>query len=164
MNIFLEAHQEILNRLMDAQVDFLLIGGYAVIYHGYQRTTGDMDLWLRPTNENKDKVLVALRKAGFDPADINELGKMDFTKHLAFSAGEEPQKIDFVTYINQVSFEAASKNKIVFKLEELEIPVININELILSKMNTGRKKDEADVEELQRIINYNKEVDGGGSY
>jgi len=157
VNIFLEYHHEILKELLDSGVSFLLIGGYAVIYHGYNRTTGDMDLWLEPTNENKEKVINALEKSGFEPVDLNKLAEMDFTKHLAFSVGIEPHKIDFITIINQVSFENARNNKVVFDFEGLKIPVINVNELILSKMNTGRKKDEADVEELQRIVNFKKD-------
>ena len=53
MNIFLEEHQEILKALNKNGVDFLLVGGFAVNYHGYNRTTGDMDLWIKPDNENK---------------------------------------------------------------------------------------------------------------
>lgn len=154
MNIFLDEHQDLLKHLLASNVDFLLIGGYAVIYHGYQRSTGDMDIWLKPTNENKEKVLSALESAGFELEDLVDLGRKDFTQHIAFSIGEEPQKIDFITYINQVSFEEAHSNKIELEFEGIKIPLININELILSKINTGRKKDEADVEELQRILKY----------
>lgn len=158
MNIFLNEHQEILRWLIEKQVEFLLIGGYAVIYHGYKRSTGDMAHWLNPMNENKEKVIRALNYAGYDAADLVNLADADFTKHLAFSIGEEPHKIDFITYINQVSFEEAYKNKVEFDFEGMQIPVININELILSKINTGRKKDEADVEELQKIISYRKDI------
>ena len=158
MNIFLEDHQEIIKKLIQGNVAFLLIGGYAVIYHGYQRTTGDMDLWVEPTNENKEKVIKVLENSGYDPVDLKNLAEMDFTKHLAFSIGEEPQKIDFINYINQVSFDAANRNKTDIDFEGMKIPVINIHELILSKINTGRKKDEADVEEIQKIINYKKDL------
>lgn len=154
MNIFLDEHQAIIKLLIENQVDFLLIGGYAVIFHGYRRTTGDMDLWLRPTNENKEKFIKSLANAGFESDDLAVLSTLDFTKHLVFSIGDEPQKIDFITHINQVLFEEADKNKVIFDFEELKIPVINIRELILSKINTGRKKDEADVEELQKILNF----------
>src|SRR5688500_7675340 len=141
MNILFDDHQSIIKKLLDSGVSFLLIGGYAVIYHGYNRTTGDMDLWLEPTNENKEKLIYALEKSGYELNDLKRLGEMDFTKHLAFSIGEEPQKVDFSTYISQVSFEEADSNKAIFEFEELQIPVINIKELILSKINTGRKKD-----------------------
>lgn len=154
MNIFFEEHQEIIKLLIKYKVEFLLIGGYAVIFHGYKRTTGDIDLWLGPTNENKEKIINALDKAGYEQDDLNILRNMDFTKHIVFSVGIEPQKIDFITHINQVTFKEAYVNKVMYSFEGLQVPVINIRELILSKMNTGRKKDEADVEELQRIINY----------
>ena|SRR5687768_1211423 len=156
MNIFLDHHQEVLKRLLENQVDFLLIGGYAVIYHGYERTTGDMDIWLRPVNENKQNLINALQAAGYDKDDVQQLSDLDFTKHAAFSISEEPQRMDFITIINQVSFDEAYMNKVVFELEGLKVPIINLNELILSKMNTGRKKDEADVEELQKRLNFKK--------
>ena len=73
MNIFLNQHQEMLRMLLENQVEFLLIGGYAVIFHGYARTTGDMDLWLRPTNENKEKIILALANAGYESHELNEL-------------------------------------------------------------------------------------------
>jgi len=66
MNIFHDDHLEIIKELLENQVSFLLIGGYAVIYHGYNRTTGDMDLWLEPSNQNKYKVIEALEKLGFE--------------------------------------------------------------------------------------------------
>ena len=57
MNIFIETHQNLLICLIKHKVNFILIGGYAVIYHGYKRSTGDMDLWIEPNNENKLKLL-----------------------------------------------------------------------------------------------------------
>ena len=60
MNFLIEKHKEILIDLINSRVDFLLVGGYAVIYHGYVRTTGDMDVWLKPDNENKLKFIPVL--------------------------------------------------------------------------------------------------------
>ena len=54
MNIFFKEHHEILAALLKHRVNFMLIGGYAVNYYGYHRTTGDMDIWLEPSNENKE--------------------------------------------------------------------------------------------------------------
>ncbi len=156
MNIFLEEHQNILSKLIANRVEFLLIGGYAVIFHGYARSTGDMDIWVKPSNENKLLLINALHNYGYDQEDLAPLYKIDLTEHMAFSIGEEPEKIEFINYINLVSFDDANQNKIQYDFEGLQIPIINIRELILSKINTGRKKDEADVEELQRILNYDK--------
>ncbi len=154
MNLFLPRHQEILSLLIKHNVDFIIIGGYAVIFHGYERTTGDIDLWIKPTNENRDKLSNAFLEAGMEEDDLDNLKKHDFTHHTSFSWQSEPEKVDFITHINLLEYEKANSNKIAYKWEGLILPFINIQELVLSKINTGRKKDEADVEELQRIVNY----------
>lgn len=151
MNVFFEEHLEILSLLIKNEVKFLLIGGYAVISHGYNRTTGDMDLWLEPSNENKDNFLKSFIEYGFEEIDLFEIKQMDFSKHQVFSFGETPYKIDFLTKVSQVEFKEAFTNKIIVEHENLNLPIINLRELILSKINTGRKKDEADIEELQKI-------------
>ena len=66
MNIFVESHQNFLKSLLNHKVNFLLVGGYAVIFHGYKRTTGDMDLWIEPNNENKERLLIVLKEFDFN--------------------------------------------------------------------------------------------------
>ena len=71
MNIFFKEHHEILAALLKHRVNFMLIGGYAVNYYGYHRTTGDMDIWLEPSNENKEMLLQAFTALGFDDEGIH---------------------------------------------------------------------------------------------
>lgn len=151
MNLFVEAHRKLLEQLLKAKVDFIVIGGYSVIFHGYARTTGDMDIWLNPDNPNKDKLLNALEWYGIDQNSLDELRKLDFTKTVFFKIGEIPERIDFLTKINLVDYATADKEKIVAKLDDLNIPFLHLNHLILSKLNTGRPQDKADIEMLQRI-------------
>ena len=151
MNLFIELHQELLRKLLQEDVDFISIGGYSVIFHGYNRTTGDIDIWLRPDNDNKKKLLPVLRDFGFDEVELNEVASIDFTKHMVFSIGEYPEKMDFLTRINLVEYEEADKQKISAEVDGLIIPFIHLNHLVLSKMNTGRPKDKADVDKLQQI-------------
>ena len=151
MNLFIEEHQHLLKKLLDAKVDFIIIGGYSVIFHGYRRTTGDIDIWLKPDNDNKHKLLHVLRELGFDDADIKEVAAIDFTQHMVFSIGEEPEKVDFLTRISLVEYDNADKQKITADLDGLLIPFLHLNDLVLSKMNTGRAKDKADIEMLQQI-------------
>ena len=151
MNLFIELHQELLRKLLQEDVDFIIIGGYSVIFHGYNRTTGDIDIWLRPDNDNKKKLLPVLRDFGFDEVELNEVASIDFTKHMVFSIGEYPEKMDFLTRINLVEYEEADKQKISAEVDGLIIPFIHLNHLVLSKMNTGRPKDKADVDKLQQI-------------
>ena len=75
MYILHPTHLKFLNAMLDADVDFMLIGGYAVIFHGYIRVTGDMDIWLKPSEENKKKVLSAFKETDIHPDDIRQLDK-----------------------------------------------------------------------------------------
>lgn len=157
MNIFVEEFQEMLLALVNNKVRFMLIGGHAVIYHGYARTTGDMDIWLALGNDNKEKLAKALMEFGIDDESLSIFHSMDFTKPLnVFYFGKDPRRIDFVTLINNVSFEEAYAKAASFTLENISVPVIQYNQLILSKINSDRLKDKADVEELQRINKYRK--------
>jgi len=156
MNIFIEKHQQLLKELLDAQVEFILIGGYAVIYYGYRRTTGDMDLWLKPTNENKIKLLPVLKNQGFNEVGIKHIENLDFTKHNAFHFWEEPERVDCITHISGIEYDEADKQKEIVTIEDLKVPFINYKHLILSKIATGRPKDAADIEELQRVNKYRK--------
>lgn len=156
MNIFVENHQLLLKELLKEKVNFLLVGGYAVIYYGYKRTTGDMDLWIEPNNENKIKLLNVLKTFEFNTDDINYISELDFTKHLAFNFWEEPERVDCITYISNVDFIEAYNAKTICEIEGINVPIIQYKHLIQSKITSDRLKDKADVEELQKI-NKSKE-------
>lgn len=158
MNIFTENHQKLINSLVKHQVKFLLIGGYAVIYHGYKRTTGDMDLWLEPSNENKEKLIKVLKEFEFEKEGIDYLQKLDFSRQLAFHFWEEPERVDCLTYVSNIDFITAHNQKEIIVFEGVTIPIIHYNHLILTKISSDRLKDKADVEELQKI--HNKTNDG----
>lgn len=157
MNIFIEEHQQMLLALAKNNVRFMLIGGYAVIYHGYARTTADMDIWLALGNDNKEKLAKALIEFGIDDEGLSIFNSIDFTKpQNVFYFGKEPRRIDFLTMVSNVNFEDAYKQAGSFTIGDVKIPVIHYNQLILSKLNSGRLKDKADIEELQRINKYRK--------
>lgn len=156
MNILLEEYQKFLLLLLKHKVEFILIGGYAVIYYGYARTTGDMDIWLKPDNTNKDKFIKALNKYGIISEDTDMLKCIDFGTTQAFHIGKEPNKIDFLTKIQGVTYTEADKEKVFFPLENEKVPVIQYRHLILSKISSERPKDKADVDELQNINKYRK--------
>ena len=151
MNLFIELHQNLIKMLLDAKVDFIIIGGYSVIFHGYKRTTGDIDIWLKPNNDNKKKLLIVLQQFGFEEDDLARVDTLNFTEHNVFSIGEQPEKIDFLTHISMVKYEDADKQKIEAEMDGLIIPFLHLNHLVLSKINTGRPKDKADVDMLQLI-------------
>jgi predicted nucleotidyltransferase len=152
MNIFDAYTFDLIKELNQNEVEYLVVGGYAVNYHGYRRTTGDIDLWIKPENGiNKDRILLCLMNLGVSQEMIDQLRKLDFSKPVVFVDGVEPYKIDFMTNISGVKFEEAFNEKLISELDGIPIPFIQLNHLILSKITTGRLKDKMDVDELQRI-------------
>jgi hypothetical protein len=151
MDILLEEHKKFLLLLLKHQVDFMLIGGYAVIYYGYERGTADMDIWLKPTNENRDKFILALKEHGIGIVYLDEVSKMDFTNAQVLTLGEKPNKIDILTKVQGMLYEDADKEKQLYPLKDTFIPIIQYHHLIITKMITGRPQDKADVDVLQKI-------------
>ncbi len=156
MNILLDEHKTILIQLLHAKVEFILIGGYAVIYHGYGRTTGDMDIWLKPDNENRDKLIPVLKAQGILKEDLDKIRNTDFTQTLAFHIDEPPRRVDFLTKMVGLTFQEANARKVLLPLGNLAVPVLQLDDLIVNKLLSGRTKDKADVEELQKIMQLNK--------
>jgi hypothetical protein len=159
MNIVIPEFKKLILILNKHKVNYMLIGGYAVIYYGYDRTTNDLDIWLEPTDANRDKLIKALEEYNIHSDDLKLLSKIDFTKIQYFFIGEKPKKIDFLTKINNVTFDEAIKSVNHFPLENEQVPIIQYHHLILSKISNDRLKDKADVEELQRINKHRNKLD-----
>ena len=151
MIIFYEPHRLLLKKLVESDVTFILIGGYAVNYHGFNRPTGDMDIWLRPDNLNKEKLLPLLRAENFSDESIQHIAELDFVNPVVFHFGKIPLRVDFLTRISGVEFDDAFRQKVFLPIENVQIPVLHLHHLILSKISNDRTKDKLDVEELQKI-------------
>jgi hypothetical protein len=151
VNIFIEEHKELVECLLACDVSFILVGGYAVNYHGYNRTTGDLDVWVKPDDGNKAKLIKALEKYGIESSSLQIVAEFDFTQTIVFSIGERPFKIDFLTKVQGVTYDAADREKIVAPLDDMNIPFINLNHLVLTKIATGRPQDKADIQRLQDV-------------
>ncbi len=154
MYIFLDEHKKFLHLLLKHQVEFILIGGYAVIIYGYERGTGDMDIWLKPDNKNKEKFISALREHGIKEKDLNTIHKMDFSETKVLHIGKKPNKIDFLTKVQGLSYDEADKQKKKLKLNDQLVPVIDYHHLIVLKMIAGRPQDKADIDILQKINQF----------
>lgn len=157
MNVFDDYTRSLLEVLNRNQVKYLVVGGYAVNYYGYRRTTGDIDLWIKPDNgENKSLIIESLKQLGVEEKMLSSLNDLDFTRPIMFVDGEEPFKIDFMTFVNTVSFDDAWEQQSKAVLDGIEVPFIHLNHLIVTKMTTGRTKDKLDIEELQKILSRKK--------
>jgi len=151
MNILFNKHKDFLKELCEEDVVFILVGGYAIIYHGYVRATGDMDVWLEPDNNNKEKLLIILKKLNFSKESIKRVKRLDFTEMVAFHFGNPPEKIDFLTKLTGINFREAMLHSARLELDNYKIPVLRLDDLIINKLLSNRTKDKADVEELRKI-------------
>ncbi len=139
--------REFLECLNDAGVEYLLVGGHAVNFHGYSRVTSDMDIWINRTRENADRVVVAVRQffgdqmPGFKAEQI-----LDEAQVTHF--GARPYMIELLTKISGGDFTEAWANKITTDYDGVSTNIIGLIELKKNKKSTGRTKDLADLENL----------------
>ena len=133
--------------LSAAGADFLVVGAHALAAHGVPRATGDLDLWVRPTPENAEKVWEALEEFG---APLHDLSLEDLSRpDVVFQIGVVPRRIDLLTSITAVSFDEAWTNRVQVEIEGVDVPVLGRAELLRNKRAVGRTRDLADIEELQ---------------
>ncbi len=157
MNILDSYTKSVLEELINQEVQFVVIGGYAVNFYGFRRPTGDIDLFIKPDNTaNKSRLIIALRNLGINESVLNKLQELNFEKPQFFKDGVEPFRIDFLTKISNVSFDEAWGNKNSVEIDGLNIPFLNLQHLIASKFSSERTKDKLDIEELQKIQKFKK--------
>jgi hypothetical protein len=140
---------EICTLLNKHEVDYLLIGGVAVIYHGYTRSTADLDFWYNPTITNFHKIINAVREYGIDASELEKIvfdPKKTFLRFptAAFQAEFLP------TIPGDLSFITAKTKAETLRINDTEVFIIGYEDLIKNKSATNRLKDQADVEELTK--------------
>jgi hypothetical protein len=140
--------RDILLALRTENVEFLIVGSYAVAAHGCARATEDLDIWVRPTEPNSQRVMRALLRFG---APTSRLSPADFqSDDLVFQMGAPPWRIDLLTSIDGVTFDEAWPEREEWTVEGLKLPVISRRQLLINKRAVGRAKDLADVERLEQ--------------
>ena len=140
---------EMLSALSEVGADFMVVGAHAVAAHGHPRATGDLDIWIRPTDQNAHQVFDALKQFG---APISGLSLEDLSNpDTVFQIGVSPCRIDILTSITGVEFDQAWENKIEIQINDLTIFCIGKQDLIQNKNALGRPQDLADVSSLQNL-------------
>lgn len=135
-------------RLLDShRVEYLLIGGYAVAYHGYPRATGDMDVWVRVTPDNAAKLARAVREFGFESPELSTTLFLEPDRMIRM--GTPPIRIEIATGISGVKFEDCYARRIVMDIQGLPVGVIGLDDLRANKQAAGRHKDLDDLEHLR---------------
>lgn len=137
--------KEFLRLLHAHRVEYLLIGGYAVGYHGYPRATNDMDIWIAARTENAARMVSVLQAFGFNPPELSpEL----FLSDNIIRMGYPPIRIEITTTISGVQFDECYLARILTVLDGIEVSLIDLENLKRNKRASGRHKDLDDLEHL----------------
>ncbi|MDF1852212.1 MAG: hypothetical protein P1U85_15335 [Verrucomicrobiales bacterium] len=140
--------KDLLVILDQEDVRYLVVGGYAVIFHSQPRYTKDLDIWLEPTPDNAEKVMRAFAKFGVSTFGLD---RKDFeTEGTQLNVGMPPVAIDFLTTLPGVQFDQAWKNRETTTSDEITIQYLSKADLISAKREAARAVDLADIEELER--------------
>lgn len=139
---------EMLDALSAAEADFLVVGAHALAAHGHPRATGDLDVWVRPTIENAQRVWRAFVDFG---APLHELRVEDLSAaETGFQIGVVPARIDILTSRTGLQFADAWVRRSIIEVEGRSLPFLSREDLIRNKAAVGRPRDLADIDDLQR--------------
>ena len=147
-NVFNDDFRDFINALNNANVKYVLVGGYSVIYYGFSRTTGDLDIFVEVTKENYISLKKAFLNFGLSLFEMTENNFLSNDAMDVFSFGRAPVSIDIIKKITNVTFKDAYENSIQTIFEEIPMRIIHINDLKKNKSSTGRAKDKNDLENL----------------
>ena len=139
--------REFLKLLNLRKVKYLLIGGYAVGYYGYPRSTADMDIWVAMSPENAERIVKVLREFGFDVPELQP--ELFLQKDKIVRMGEPPFRIEILTTISGVEFDECYSRRTRGDARGLKVNVISLPHLKTNKAASGRPKDLDDLEHLE---------------
>lgn len=138
--------KEFIQSLNANEVRYLVVGGYAVAFHGHPRYTKDLDIWLEKSHANAVRVIEALRQFGFGSLDLKP---GDFEEpDQVIQLGYPPNRIDLLTMADGVQFSECYSNKVIFTISGVNVNFIDLGNLKKNKIATGRPQDLADIAAL----------------
>lgn len=138
--------KEFLKLLNAHNIKYLLIGGYAVGYHGYPRATNNMDIWIAIGSETAELMVKVLKKFGFDTPQLSK--DLFLEENKIIRMGVAPMRIEILTSISGVNFEECYQQKVVDVIDGIQVDIINLEQLKINKKASGRHKDLDDFENL----------------
>jgi hypothetical protein len=137
---------DLLRAFAEAEVEFLVVGAYALAHHGRPRATGDLDIWIHPTPANAPRVVRALQAFG---APTHEVTEADFARPgVVFQIGVPPGRIDILTELTGLTFDEAWPDREAGRFGELTVDFLGLDAFIRNKRATGRAKDLGDIDGL----------------
>lgn len=147
-NIFNEDFRDFIKALNNKDVEYILVGGFSVILNGYSRTTGDMDIWVKRSQLNYQKISDSFKEFGMPVFDMTEDNFLNHPNWDVFTFGIPPSAIDIMVSLKGLDFNECYKKATFFNDEGLQIRTLHISDLIEAKKASGRPKDLNDLENL----------------
>jgi hypothetical protein len=138
--------KEFLRLLHSHRVNYLLVGGYAVGYHGYPRATNDIDIWIERDPRNAERIVSVLCEFGFDTPELTS--GLFIQENSVVQFGAPPMRTYVITTIAGVSFQECYPTGITIGVDDFEIRLIDLANLKINKRASGRHKDLDDLEHL----------------
>ncbi len=149
-----ENFKEFIKLLNANDVKYLVVGGFAVAYHGYPRYTKDIDFWIWANPDNADKLLKTVHDFGFGALGLQKEDLID--ENNVIQLGYEPNRIDLIMGLDNLDFETCFAQRQDAEFERLPIYFLNLDDLIKNKLSTGRLKDKVDAQTLVKKNNKKK--------
>lgn len=147
-NLFNADFREFILALNKYEVEYLLIGGYTVILYGYPRTTGDLDIWLKNTDENRLRLVNACREFGLPTGDLIK-EKFENPAIEVFTFGKPPVCIELIIRISGIEFEEVNENHVILEPDGFPVRVVSYPDLVKMKKNASRPKDLDDLNNIK---------------
>jgi hypothetical protein len=144
-------YSDMLRALSEEKVEFLLVGAYALAAHGYLRATMDMDIWVNPSLPNAEALRRALTRFGAPTARLTSQDLLD--QDTVFQIGVAPRRIDIITSASGLSFPETYARSLAVEIEGIKVHVPSIPDLVRNKNATGRTRDLADAQALEKLKN-----------
>jgi Nucleotidyltransferase of unknown function (DUF6036) len=141
--------REFIGLLNSHNVEYLVVGGHAVAFHGHPRFTGDIDFLIRTTPSNARRVLDVLNAFGFGTLGIAERDLLEPGRIVQL--GHPPNRIDMLTSISGVDFDSAWEGRVQTVMDDQQVSLLGWDDLLKNKQAAGRQKDRADIEKLLAI-------------
>ena len=138
--------KEFLRLLSSERVEYLVVGGHAVGFHGYPRATGDLDVWIAVGPQNARRMNDVLRRFGFADESVDPSIFLEPDKIIRM--GVPPLRIEILTGLSGVDFRSCYARRTTLQVDDVEVSWISLEDLRVNKQAAGRHKDLADLDEL----------------
>jgi predicted nucleotidyltransferase len=152
--------EEFVKLLNRHEVEYMVVGDYALAFHGKPRHTGDLDIWIGISENNANKMLQVLKEFGLTSPGFK---KEDFLKPgYVTQIGYPPLRIDILNSIDGVEFRKAIQNMLRLEVDsDFMINYIGLNDFVKNKKASGRSQDLADIQEIKKLRQFKKISEGG---